>query len=128
MNARISANDNLTAMLEPDEGEKGKCCEYVLDKLCQEYECELIGRPYNVGGGYTAQDFLCRKNWRWYTIEFDNDEYKLYYYRQAKFFHKRLTPEMMRIQGYKTDEESLRAMGIEDKGGKIALRRRGNDM
>lgn len=128
MKARITANNNLRIFLEPDDDcRKGECCEYVLEKLCKEHDCELIGRPYSIGGdGYQAQDIMSRQSWCWYSMEFKEAEYKLYYLRNLKLFYKRLTPEMMIQQGYPADKESLRAMGLFDIGGKIAVRRRGN--
>ena len=129
MKVRIAVNPNMFVELEPsDECQRGNYCEYVLDKLCREHDCELIGRPYSVGGGYQAQDFLSRQTWRWYTMEFNDSEYKLYYYRRLKLFYKCLTPDIMKRQGYPVDEESLRAMGLREQGGKIANRRRGNVM
>lgn len=91
--------------------------EYVLNKLCADYECELIGRTYRIKD-YIAQDFLSRVTWKQYTLEF-KDWKKLLYRKKIRLFPQHIPLDIMEAMGYPTDRESLKKMGLMQRGGYV---------
>lgn len=106
-----------------DVCEQEECFDYVLTTLCRQFDCELIGRTYTVGGG-VYQDFLSRQQWRWYSLAYHLVE-RLYYKKKVRLLSNPITPKMLADLGYKVDSESLRAMGARNHGGYITIRSEG---
>ena len=116
MKASYSKHKELCVRLdESDDCTRDDVCEYVLDKLCADYDCELVGRAYHVGN-YAAQDFVSRRTWKLYTLEFGK-WMRLYYRERVRMFPKLIPLETMEAMGYPTDEESLKKMGLKERGG-----------
>lgn len=90
-----------------DEEEKPDF-EKVLDTLCRDYNCELVHRMYRIGDS-VLQDFLCRTDWRLYTLE--SHQIESLHGRGTRIFGRRISVLAMNSMGYKTDSESLRVMG-----------------
>lgn len=122
MRVHFTLRSDMTIYMENDDWPNGGRAERLIDELCRNYDCERISAPYTVGEGYRAQDILCRRTWRWYTIEYSDTEYKLRYKKVAKFPYKMLTPEMLMRQGIPADRDSLSRMGLKIRMGKIYVR------